>query len=328
MTERKYSVFLGNVGSCSDRYCAAYGRKYSVEELFRRVASIPKLSGVDLVLTPELLDAFDVVKSMLQSTGLTVVSVAVDHFTQEKWKQGSFSAPDPAIRRAAVADTARAMDLAAELGCGLVTVWPGQDGYDYPFQADYERERTWFADGVREACQHRPEIKIALEYKAKEPRNHCYLNNTATTLLMIQETGCDNCGAALDYGHVLLGYESPAEAVAMLHKYGKRLFHIHINDNYRLWDDDMIVGSVHTLEYLEFFYWLRRVNYTGYMTIDQFPYREDGRDAVVESAEWLNALETVIDNANLSEIATILQQKDAIAASRMMRNMMFPRREP
>ena len=328
MNQRKYSVFLGNLGSCSDRYCAAYGKPFSIEDLFQRAATVPHLAGVDLVMTPELIGGWETVRKMLDETGLKAVSLAVDHFAQAKWKQGSFSSPYESIRKNAIDDTKRAMDFAAEIGCDLVTIWPGQDGYDYIFQADYEEERTWFASGIREACQYNGKIQIALEYKAKEPRNHCYLNSTATALLMLNEIGEPNCGVALDYGHVLLGYENPAEAVAILHKYGNRLLHVHINDNYRLWDDDMIVGSVHTLEYLEFFYWLRRVNYTGYMTIDQFPYREDGRDAVVESAEWLNALETVIDNANLSEIATILQQKDAIAASRMMRNMMFPRREP
>lgn len=36
MTMEKYSVFLGNVGSCSDRFCASYGRKYTLDELFSR----------------------------------------------------------------------------------------------------------------------------------------------------------------------------------------------------------------------------------------------------------------------------------------------------
>ena len=321
---RKYSVFLGNVGSCSDRYCAAYGKPYTVRELFQRAATVPHLTGVDLVLTPDLIAELDTVREMLKETGLKPVSLAVDHFAQAKWKQGSFSAPDAAVRRSAVDDTKRAMDLAADIGCDLVTIWPGQDGYDYIFQADYEQERTWFADGIREACRHNPQMRIALEYKAKEPRNRCYLNNTAAAVLILDEIGEPNCGAALDYGHVLLGYESPAEAVAILHKYGNRLFHVHINDNYRLWDDDMIAGSVHTLEYLEFFYWLHRTGYTGWMTIDQYPYREDGRDAVSESAEWLDALESVIDRADMPEIAAILKRKDAIAASRMMRKLLFP----
>ena len=321
--ERKYSVFLGNVGSCSDRYCAAYGRTYSPDELFKRAASIPLLTGVDLVLTPELLESFDHVKELLKTTGLKAVSLAVDHFTQAKWKQGSLSSLDPLIRGQAINDTKQAMDLAAEIGCDLVTIWPGQDGYDSLFQADYIRERTLFADGVREACRHRRDIRVSLEYKSKEPRNHCYVNSTAGTLLMLQEIGEANCGAVLDYGHVLLGYESPAEAVALLAKYGNRLFHVHINDNYRLWDDDMIAGSIHTLEYLEFFYWLRRTGYNGWMTIDQYPYREDGRDAVSESAEWLDSLETLVDRADMEEISNTLKRKDAISASRLMRKLLF-----
>ena len=54
---QKYSVFLGNVGSCSDRYCPAYGRALSWKELLERVRSVPQISGVDLVLTPELLES-------------------------------------------------------------------------------------------------------------------------------------------------------------------------------------------------------------------------------------------------------------------------------
>ena len=46
---------------------------------------------------------------------------------------------------------------------------------------------------------------------------------------------------------------------------------MHFNDNYRLWDDDMIVGSVHTIEYLELLYWLDRVGYDGYLSMDQYP---------------------------------------------------------
>lgn len=320
---QKYSVFLGNVGSCSDRYCPAYGRAFSWKELLERVRSVPQISGVDLVLTPELLESFQEIRGLLKESGLKPVSLAVDHFTQAKWKQGTLSSVDPAVRKEAIRDTVRAMDLAAEIGCDLVTVWPGQDGYDYLFQADYIRERTLFADGIREACRHRPDIRISLEYKAKEPRNHCYVNSTATTLLMIQEIGEDNCGAVLDYGHVLLGYESPAEAVAMLDKYGKRLFHVHINDNYRLWDDDMIVGSVHTLEYLEFFCWLRRTGYDGYLTIDQYPYREDGRDAVAESAAWMQALERRADRIDPEKVAAVLRRKDAVAASALMRGILF-----
>ncbi len=321
--KRKYSVFLGNVGSCFDRYCSAYAPPFTYQELLNRCASIPLLGGVDLVLTPDLTEDIEALKQDLCATGLKVVSVAVDHFAQAKWKHGSFSSADPRIRKDALEATCRAMNTAAELDCDLVTIWPGQDGYDYLFQADYIQSRTWFADGVREACRYRDDIKISLEYKIKEPRTHCYVSTIGTTLMMLNEIGEKNCGVALDYGHAMLGYENPAEAVAMLKKYGNKLFHVHINDNYRYWDDDMIVGSVHTLEYLEFFYWLRRTGYDGWMTIDQFPYREDGRDAVEESAKWLDCLEALMDKADMDEISMIIERQDAVASSRLMRKLVL-----
>ena len=86
----------------------------------------------------------------------------------------------------------------------------------------------------------------------------------------------------------------------------------------------MIVGSVHTLECLEFFYWLRRTGYDGWMTIDQFPYRENGRDAVAESAAWLHALEQKIAQMDSEIIEDVLRKKDGIAASRLMRRILFP----
>lgn len=321
--ERKYSVFLGNVGSCSDRYCSEYAKPFTLEQLLDRVASIDLIKGVDIVLTPDLLQNMDKIHNGLESTGLKVISVAVDHFTQAKWKQGSFSSINTEIRKQAVEATKEAMDIAAGLGCKVVTIWPGQDGYDSIFQADYILERTRFAEGVKEACRYRKDINVTLEYKQKEPRTHSYVNTVGTTLLMVEEIGEVNCGVVLDYGHALLGYENPAESVALLRKYGDKLMHVHINDNYRYWDDDMIVGSIHSLEYLEFFYWLRKTGYNGWITIDQFPYREDGRDAVAESAAWLDAFETLLDKADLDSIAVVLCKKDAVEASRMMRKILL-----
>ena len=109
----------------------------------------------------------------------------------------------------------------------------------------------------------------------------------------------------------------------MCKMYGDRLKHIHINDNYRLWDDDMIVGTVHSLEYLEFFYWLKRTGYNGYLVIDQFPYREDGQDAVAESAEWLDALQDAADRIDEKEAEQVLSARDGVAASRFMRKLLF-----
>lgn len=84
----------------------------------------------------------------------------------------------------------------------------------------------------------------------------------------------------------------------------------------------MVVGSVNTVPYLEFIYWLRKTGYEGYITFDQFPYREDGRNAVAESAEWMEYLEKLIDKADHKEIERVIASGDAIEASKLIRKIM------
>jgi xylose isomerase len=321
--KKKFSVFLGNVGSCYDRFCRAYGPDFTIAELFERVKSIDSIQGVDLVADKTLYEHEDEIVDIVGRMGLVVPSVTVEFFADPKWKNGTFSSADPVTRAEAVAWARKAVDFAVKVKSPVLGIWPGQDGYDYLFSADYLADREHFARGVKEVCRYNKDITVALEYKPKEPRTHNYVSNAGISILMAHEIREPNVGVVLDYGHALYAYENPAESVALLYRHGNLLRHIHINDNYRYWDDDLIVGTVHTLEYLEFFYWLDRTGYQGFLTIDQFPYREDGHDAVEESARWLDALIGVIERADREEIGRIIAQKDGIAASRLMRRLIL-----
>ena len=88
-------------------------------------------------------------------------------------------------------------------------------------------------------CQQK-DVRIALEFKPKEPRNFCYLARSADTLLMALDANRENVGVTIDTGHAMAAGEYVAEAAFRLMQRGK-LFHLHFNDNYRSWDDDMIV---------------------------------------------------------------------------------------
>ena len=44
--------------------------------------------------------------------------------------------------------------------------------------------------------------------------------------------------------------------------------------------------------------------------------------AVAESAEWLDFLESLMDRADMDEIAEILKKKDAVAGSKLMRKLL------
>lgn len=321
----KLAAILSNFGNRADRFLTSgYGRDRSLEELFDSVQQIPELEGVELVgtwhLTPETLAE---VREHLVRTGLEPVSVIPNLFGEARWGKGSFAAHDPGVRREAVDEVKQMVDLARAIHCPCVCIWPGQDGYDYPFQADYVRSFEWLVEGLRECADYSPDVRFALEYKLKEPRTRSFISTADRTLVLIDAIGRDNVGATLDFGHSLEAYENPGEAAALLQLRGRRLFHVHLNDNYRLWDDDLIFGLIHPVESLEFIYWLRKASYQGWCSFDQYPYREDTVRAIAEGAKWFRSLEALLDDRTVEEIDSILEAGDATAVSALVRELFF-----
>lgn len=323
---KNISVILGNVGSCSDRYCTAYSSPFTVEEMLERVSSIKGVSGVEFVSNWQLTsDNASKVKQLLEKYKLKAVSIIPDHFGEEKWKFGAFTSKDAGIRKEAIEVTKEMIDVAHNINCPTISLWPGQDGYDYYFQGDYIQERTWFEEGVAECCAYDKDMKISIEYKPKEPRNRSYPSNVYSTLLMVNSIGADNCGVTIDYGHAAVAYENVAESIAVLKKYGSKLFHIHMNDNYGFWDDDMIAGSIHTIPYLEMFYWLKKTGYEGWISTDQYPYRENSRDAVNETVRWMEAFSNAVERMDTERVEKIIHTGNACEASAFLREIILPK---
>ena len=75
-----------------------------------------------------------------------------------------------------------------------MTLWLGQDGFDYSFQADYLRLWDETAEALRIIAAHNPAIDISIEYKPNEPRAFSLLPDVATTLLMVSRRRCEEHG--------------------------------------------------------------------------------------------------------------------------------------
>lgn len=320
----QYSVILGNVGQCSDRYMTCgYGRPFEIPELFERVASIPGVTGVEYIGNWHLSDkTLAQIQDLKKQYGFQSVAIIPDHFGSPIWEKGAFTAPDPKVRKAAVAETLKMAELARAIDCGMISIWNGQDGYDYPLQADYIDAGKWLAEGLGECCALAPDMKISLEYKPKEPRNHCFIPNVWAALTLIAESGMSNMGVTIDVGHALEAYENVSESVCAAMARGK-MFHFHMNDNWRLWDDDMIAGSVHTIEFIEMFYWLKKLGYGGFISTDQYPYRENSRDAVAQTVKWMQTFDKIADRIDPAEMQAILNENNAVASNEYLRRLMF-----
>ena len=317
----RFSANINTFNACADRYVlTGYGERLTTDQLIEAATKVEGLTGVEVVGLWHVNDQnVDKLHRQIKDAGLEVSCVTPDIWASAKWGRGSFASIDPKIRREAIQEVKKSMEWAKQLGCEVVDLWFGQDGYDYPLQANYSAAWEWIIEGTQECAEHVPEVNLVLEYKPKEPRTHCYIATVGKTILLIEKVNKPNVGAMIDVGHALEAYENTAESAALLQYFGNKLFYMHFNDNWRLWDDDMTVGSVHTIETFELLYWLERVNYKGWYALDIFPYRENGIRAATESIRWIQGLYGVIDRIGRERIDAVIASGDAMDASALLR---------
>jgi xylose isomerase len=302
-----YAVITGFLGRLKDRF-VDYQPARTIEEILRIARDIPRCSGVELVYPQDFGDPA-ALKRTVADCGLGVAAINLNVKSEELWRFGSFSNPDPAIRAKAVEYMKSAMDHAAELECDLVTSAFLNDGADYPFETDFIDAFARTVEGVREAAAHREDIRVALEYKASEPRAHCLLGNAGKAAYMAELIGRDNVGVNVDIGHAFQAQEIPADTIAFLGATGK-LFYIHINDNYRNWDWDLVPGMVNYWDYLELALYLKRVDYRGWLTADVFPQRRDPSTVMAKTFEWMDAIVGAVNAMDDRELIERIRSGD------------------
>lgn len=318
LREYSFGACLPTFGNCADRYCqSGYKRDFTMDEMLDRSLEVGAIDGLELVGNWHVNDDnIREVTAKFKDRNLKVPMLVPDLWTQAKWGMGSLASADPATRRAAVDEVRKVMDWAAELDCPFVDVWPGQDGFDYPFQVDYITAWQWLREGIAACAEHNDRVKVLVEYKLKEPRRHLYVDSAARTLMLIQDI--PNTGVLLDVGHAMAAGENIAEAAAFLSAHGK-LDYLHLNDNYRSWDDDMIFGSVNLIEDLELVYWLKRMKYSGWLTLDIFPFRIDGVRAAKECYANLAGLFNAIDRVGMERMNGVIEAGDPVVAAQVIR---------
>jgi len=243
---------------------------------------------------------------------------------QKIFKFGSLTNADPQLRATAIRYCKDTVDFAVGVGAEFVNIWMGQDGFDYVFQTDYTSQWNRMVEAVREICDHNPGMKIALEFKPREPRNRCVLDHAGTTLLLAKDVNRPNVGLTVDLGHVFQSQGNVAQVVEMCANHGM-LYNLHVNDNYGAWDDDMILGSVRYTEYIELCYSLRKLGYDGWVSVDIFPFREPAFRAAEESVRNFMNFDKLVDTIGFDRLTACINGTDATEGLRLIREAMFGR---
>ncbi|MCX7889937.1 MAG: sugar phosphate isomerase/epimerase [Rhodobacteraceae bacterium] len=262
---------------------------------------------------------------LLADHGMALNGLAMRYYTEPGFRLGAFTHPDRAIRRRAIDLTREGIDRARAMGGRLMTLWLGQDGFDYPFQVDYARAWDDTLAALAEVADHDPGCDIAIEYKPNEPRAYALMPGIGHTLLALGALGRPNAGVTLDFAHVLYAGEMPAHA-AMLAARHSRILGVHLNDGYGRRDDGLIAGAIHPVQTVELLVALERAGYDGVLYFDTFP-DHGGTDPAEEARASIRLVERLRavarDLAADPALAAAIARQDAAAGQRIVAGALY-----
>jgi len=237
-----------------------------------------------------------------------------------RFGKGGFCSPDDATRAEALRLTKEAVDLAGDVGAQMI-IWPGIEGYNYPFQTPYAESWARFLDGVADAASHAAErgVTVFLEHKNSEPAMKILMRNIGMTLHVIhtlRARGITNVKVNMDWQHLIMNGENLAEYAALLAAEGL-LGHQHANSGWGTFDDDNMVGATAFMETIELALELRRAGYGEHgerLGFDLYPYTEDAVGAVRRSVLQWRFIDRIASQIDETELRRAQQAKDAVRA--------------
>ncbi len=204
-------------------------------------------------------DNIEIWRQFTRDTGIRLITVIPLLFYDADFEFGSLSNPLTQPRRKAIERVQRSLALAKELDADFSVVWAGIDGYKNPFGIDLAAMRQRFAEGLAEAMDAVPGVRIAFEPKPYEPRGRILYGLTPEGVLLGHQVEAmlqaEENKALLaeghklfcmnpEIGHLMMGFEDLPYALSWPLSEG-RLAHTHWNSqplgNY---DQDLNVGVI------------------------------------------------------------------------------------
>lgn len=304
----KLAIITAFLGEQRNRYIN-YKPDRTLEEKFALASKVNHLDGLELCYPGDFQNPA-LLKQLLNDYGLGVPAVNVRSRRTGQWLRGAFSSQSAAERSEVVDDFRKAIDLTLEIGAQRITTCPLNDGHDYVFEMNYLDAYRFAEETFSQICEHDRSVKVCIEYKWNDPRTRCLLASAGETAAFCQSVGAPNLGATLDIGHALLAGERPAQSIALLAR-ANRLFYVHLNDNDRNWDWDMLPGAYHFWEFVEFLYYLKEVGYTDdWYSYDVFSKETDTLEIFNTVTALTRKLEAMADRIDRETMKGLLEQRN------------------
>ncbi len=228
-------------------------------------------------------------KRALRETGLVVPMATTNLFNDPAFKDGAFTANDPAVRAYALQKTINAIDLGVELGAKIYVFWGGREGTETDASKNPLDGLRRFREALNFLCEYTVEqgydLRFALEAKPNEPRGDIYLATTGAMLGFIATLERpEMVGVNPEVAHEHMAGLNFTHAVAQAWDAGK-LFHIDLNDQaFGRYDQDFRFGAINLKSAFFLVKFLEEVGYAGSRHFDAHAYRTEDLQGVKDFA--------------------------------------------
>jgi xylose isomerase len=225
----------------------------------------------------------------LDDTGMRVPMATTNLFSRPVFKDGAFTANEPAVRRFAVRKTLDAIDLGAELGAEVFVMWGGREGVEAEAAKDPRLALDRYKEAVDLCCEHIRgrgyPMRIAIEPKPNEPSGDMYLPTVGHALAFIGELQWpDMVGLNPEFAHETMSGLNFTHGVAQTLWHGK-LFHIDLNaQRIGKFDQDFRFGSEGIRDAFYLVRLLEESGWDGMRHFDAHAYRTETADGIWDFA--------------------------------------------
>ncbi|EFH90087.1 xylose isomerase [Ktedonobacter racemifer] len=256
-------------------------------------------------------------KQALSDYGMIVPMATTNLFYHPVFKDGAFTAVDPAVRAFALQKTMSAIDLGAEVGATTYVFWGGREGVDAEASKDPVVAVQRMRDAINFFCQYIIDqgynMRIALEPKPNEPRADTYFPTIGHMLAFIYTLDHpEMVGVNPEVAHEHMSGLNFVHGIAQALDAGK-LFHIDLNDQKGpRYDQDFRFGSESIKSMFFLVKLLEEKGYDGPRHFDAHSYRTEDEEGVWDFAlgcmRTYNMLKTKVQQFNAdAEIQALLQ---------------------
>jgi sugar phosphate isomerase/epimerase len=266
--------------------------KFSFAEAVRRLAAIG-YTGIEIMADvphawPACLleEQKQGIRDALKKHNLAVSNInafmmnAISDARQKYWHP-SWIEPDRHYRQVRIDHTKRALTLARELGSPCITTEPG---------GPVEKGVSWsaalklFVEMLKPVAEHAEKEGVLL---LVEPEPDLLIEKADQFLEFMQYIDSPAIGLNFDVGHMYCVGDDPGLTI---HRLAPYIRHMHLEDIAATRVHHHLVPGEGAIDFASVFRAIRAVGYTGWVTIELYPYVDDPDPAARLAFERVNAV--------------------------------------